>query len=66
MNIPAVIGIGEDLKKEYDGKEAIVDGMEGVIYIDPDKETFTRMREKQKHCWSSLRVKKILRKAVRK
>ena len=47
MNIPAVIGIGEDLKKEYDGKEAIVDGMEGVIYIDPDKETFTRMREKQ-------------------
>ena len=42
MNIPAVIGIGEDLKKEYDGKEAIVDGMEGVIYIDPDKETFTR------------------------
>ena len=48
MNIPAVIGIGEDLKKEYDGKEAIVDGMEGVIYIDPDKETFTRMLEKQK------------------
>lgn len=48
MNIPAVIGIGEDLKKEYDGKEAIVDGMEGVIYIDPDEETFTRMREKQK------------------
>ena len=48
MNIPAVIGIGEDLKKEYDGKEAIVDGMEGVIYIDPDKETFTRLREKQK------------------
>ena len=48
MNIPAVIGIGEDLKKEYDGKEAIVDGMEGVIYIDPDKETFMRMREKQK------------------
>ena len=48
MNIPAVIGIGEDLKKEYDGKEAIVDGREGVIYIDPDKETFTRMREKQK------------------
>ena len=48
MNIPAVIGIGEDLKKEYDGKEAIVDGMEGVIYIDPDEETLTRMRQKQK------------------
>ena len=48
MNIPAVIGIGEDLKKEYDGKEAIVDGMEGVIYIDPDEETLARMRQKQK------------------
>ena len=48
MNIPAVIGIGEDLKKEYDGKEAIVDGMEGVIYIDPDEETLIRMRQKQK------------------
>ena len=48
MNIPAVIGIGEDLKKEYDGKDAIVDGMEGVIYIDPDEETLIRMRQKQK------------------
>lgn len=48
MNIPAVIGIGEDLKEEYDGKEAIVDGMEGVIYIDPDEETLKRMQEKKK------------------
>ena len=29
MNIPAVIGLGEALKEEYDGKVAIVDGVDG-------------------------------------
>ena len=28
MNIPAVIGLGEALKEEYDGKVAIVDGVD--------------------------------------
>lgn len=48
MNIPAVIGIGEELKEEYDGKLAIVDGLEGKVYIDPDVGTMEEMREKQK------------------
>lgn len=48
MNIPAVIGLGEELKQEYDGKLAIVDGMDGVIYIEPDAETMEKMQEKQK------------------
>lgn len=39
MNIPAVIGLGEALKEEYDGKVAIVDGVDGKVYIDPDEET---------------------------
>jgi len=38
MNIPAVIGLGEALKEEYDGKVAIVDGVDGKVYIDPDAE----------------------------
>lgn len=48
MNIPAVIGIGEELKEEYDGKLAIVDGLEGKVYIDPDAGTMEEMREKQR------------------
>lgn len=48
MNIPAVIGIGKELKKEYDGKLAIVDGLEGIIYIEPDAKTMETMRAKQK------------------
>lgn len=48
MNIPAVIGIGEKLREEYDGKLSIVDGLEGKVYIDPDAGTMEEMREKQR------------------
>ena len=48
MNIPAVISLGEDLKKEYDGKLAIVDGLEGKVYIEPDAKTMEAMQEKQR------------------
>lgn len=48
MNIPAVIGIGEDLKEEYDGKFAVVDGLEGKVYIEPDQPTLEKMKEKQR------------------
>ena len=48
MNIPAVIGLGEALKEEYDGKLAIVDGVDGKVYIDPDEETMASMQKKQK------------------
>ena len=48
MNIPAVIGLGEALKEEYDGKIAIVDGVDGRGYSDPDEETMASMQEKQK------------------
>lgn len=48
MNIPAVIGLGEALKEGYDGKVAIVDGVDGKVYIDPDEETMASMQKKQK------------------
>ena len=48
MNIPAVICLGEALKEEYDGKVAIVDGVDGKVYIDPDEETMASMQKKQK------------------
>ena len=46
--IPSVIGIGEALKKEYEGKMVIIDGFEGKVYIEPDQTTMTEMQEKQK------------------
>lgn len=47
MNIPAIIGLGEELKTVYDGKDAIIDGFTGTIYIDPDEETLRVMTEKR-------------------
>lgn len=45
--IPSVIGLGEALKKDYDGKTIIIDGFEGKIYIEPDYTTLTRMKQKK-------------------
>lgn len=47
MNIPAIIGLGEELREEYDGAYAVIDGFDGKIYIDPDEETLKLMKEKQ-------------------
>ena len=47
MNIPAVIGLGEDLLAQYDGKMAIIDGFTGTLYIEPDEETMKVMQEKR-------------------
>lgn len=47
MNIPAVIGFGEDLLTKYDGKMAVIDGFTGMLYIDPDEETMKVMEEKR-------------------
>lgn len=47
MNIPAVIGLGEELLAEYDGKIAVIDGFTGTIYIEPDEETMKVMQEKR-------------------
>ncbi|SCP96065.1 phosphoenolpyruvate--protein phosphotransferase [Anaerobium acetethylicum] len=47
MNIPAIISMGDALKNEYSGREAIVDGFTGTVYIDPDAETIALMKEKQ-------------------
>lgn len=47
MNLPAVVACGEALEKSYDGKVAIVDGYDGIIYIDPDEETVKQLRIKR-------------------
>lgn len=47
MNVPAIIGLGEALKPEYDGAFAVIDGFDGKIYIDPDEITLETMKQKQ-------------------
>lgn len=45
--IPSVIGLGESLKSEYEGKTIIIDGFEGRIYIEPDYTLLTKMKQRQ-------------------
>lgn len=45
--IPSAVGLGKALTDEYNGREAVLDGYAGVLYIDPDAETIRRMNEKR-------------------
>lgn len=48
MGIPALIGTEIPLDEGVDGKLAIVDGMNGIVYVEPEDDILTQMREKQK------------------
>ena len=56
MNIPAVIGIGEELKEEYDGELVIIDGGSGKIYINPDEITLATMKQKREEIYEKRRL----------
>lgn len=45
MNIPALVGV--EIKKEWDGKVAIVDGLTGDFYIEPDGKTLEKFQKKK-------------------
>lgn len=58
MNIPAIIGVGEQCLAELrDGMEAVVDGFSGDFYVEPDEKTKAELFEKQK---SDEQKKKLL------
>lgn len=44
--IPAVVGIGDDLKEIEAGETVIVDGSEGCVIVAPDASTLTEYQEK--------------------
>jgi phosphotransferase system enzyme I (PtsI) len=46
MDTPALIGV--DIKKEWDGKLAIIDGYNEMLYVDPVPELLGAMEAKQK------------------
>ena len=54
MNLPALIGI--PVKAEWDGKMAAIDGINGILYVDPDEETLKKMQLLQKEEQERLRL----------
>lgn len=47
MGIPAIIGVGGQLKESYEGKEVFVDGQTGEVVVDADEVTRDRLTKKQ-------------------
>lgn len=47
MGIPALVGTQAKLDEALNGTVAIVDGLEGILYLNPDDETLQRMKKKQ-------------------
>lgn len=45
MNIPALVSVGMEISPELEGKMAVVDGFNGVFYIEPDEETLAKMQK---------------------
>ena len=57
MGIPAIIGVGDQLKPEYEGREVIVDGSTGHIVIDADETTRQYLMNKREE---QIRMRKML------
>ena len=46
MGIPAICGLGEGLKPEFNGRTAYIDGETGCLFLDPDELTLLALKEK--------------------
>ena len=46
MGIPAIIGVGDQLKPEYEGREVIIDGSTGSVVIEADADTRSHLVKK--------------------
>lgn len=57
MAIPALVGAPLPLDESVDGKLGIVDGEQGIIYVDPDEKTLEEMKKRQQ---DDLRKKELL------
>ena len=47
MGIPAVVGLGDSLLEEFDGKDVFVDGASGEVFVDPDAQTSAQLADRR-------------------
>lgn len=59
MNIPALIGV--DIKEEWDGKLAIVDGDSGTLYVEPEEKILVQMENRQEENENSRKMLQTLK-----
>lgn len=61
MNIPALIGVGDQVLSVLKDSTVIVDGFEGKIYIEPDEKTLSHMRARQQADAEKRKLLKMLK-----
>ena len=61
MGIPALVGASVPLDDTIDGRLGIVDGVSGVLYVEPDEETLAQMKEKQAQQEEQKRLLELLK-----
>ena len=61
MGLPSVVGLGQAMLSIYDGRLAILNGINGELIIDPDKRTLERMKRKQKEYEEQQRMLLLLK-----
>ena len=61
MGIPALVGASVPLDDTIDGRLGIVDGVSGVLYVEPDEETLVQMKEKQAQQEEQKRLLELLK-----
>ena len=50
MNIPALVQTDVELLKEYHGMDAVVDGLDGKLYLDPEEAVLAELVQKKEDC----------------
>ena len=50
MNIPALVQTDVELLKEYHGMDAVVDGLDGKLYLDPEEAMLAELVQKKEAC----------------
>lgn len=57
MGIPAIIGVGNQLKPEYEGREVIIDGSTGKVVVGADEQTKQVLMKKRE---DQIKMRKML------
>ena len=50
MNIPALVQTDVELLKKYHGIDAVVDGLDGKLYLDPEETVLAELVQKKEAC----------------
>ena len=50
MNIPALVQTDVELLKKYHGIDAVVDGLDGKLYLDPEEAVLAELVQKKEDC----------------